>query len=199
MAEALVAPMFKGIFKTLTDYCMEEISFKLNNKFVKYNPQEWRDQFDMTINVGIGTGDIQQQNQFLMQMAQAQATVAQSPLMGTLLTPKNIYNLQAKLAENAGFKNPGEYWTDPETVQPPEPQEPQPSPDAMIMQQTEIEKAKIKAETDLQIAQMKIQAEMQLKREEMQLEHSKHIDDTLLKQQEIDNKANQPVQPFQAI
>ena len=55
MAEALVAPMFRGIFKTLTDYCMEALSFRLNGRFVQYDPQNWRDQYDMTINVGIGT------------------------------------------------------------------------------------------------------------------------------------------------
>jgi len=36
MAECLVAPLFRGIFKTLTDYNMEKLSFRLNGKFVTH-------------------------------------------------------------------------------------------------------------------------------------------------------------------
>lgn len=146
-AECMVAPMFKGIFKTLSDHSMESISYRLNGKFVSYDPQEWRDQYDMTINVGIGTGDVQQQSQFLLQIAQAQASVAQSPYAKQLLAPKQVYNVQARLAENAGFKNPSEFWVDPDTV-PPDDAPPPPDP------KVELEKAK------LQDAQQKAVAEM---------------------------------------
>ncbi len=127
-AECLVAPMFRGIFKTLSDYGMERISYRLNGKFVAYDPQEWRDQYDMTINVGIGTGDVQQQSQFLMQIMQAQAQVGATPFGPKLLNPKVVYNVQARLAENAGFKNPAEFWVDPDTVPPAPPGPPEPSP-----------------------------------------------------------------------
>lgn len=153
VAEALVAPMFRGIFKTLTDFGMEKISYRLNGKFVSYDPQEWKDQYDMSINVGIGTGDAIQQSAFLQQVAQAQAMAINSPLAGTLITPKNIYNLQARLVENAGFKNPGEFWTDPDTV-PPKPKGP-PPPDPKLM----VEQAK------LQNQQQKDAAQMQMDRE----------------------------------
>lgn len=144
-AECLVAPMFKGIFKTLTDHNMEQVSYRLNGKFVQYDPQAWRDQYDMTINVGIGTGDVQQQQQFLMQIAQSQAAVAGSPFAAKLLSPKEVFNVQARLAENAGFKNPTEFWQDPATV----PDQP-PAPNPVV----ELEKAK------LQDGQQKTAAEM---------------------------------------
>jgi len=144
-AECLVAPMFKGIFKTLSDHNMEQISYRLNGKFVQYDPQAWRDQYDLTINVGIGTGDVQQQQQFLMQIAQSQAAVAASPFAAKLLSPQEVFNVQARLAENAGFKNPTEFWVDPATV----PDQP-PAPNPVV----EIEKAK------LQDSQQKAAAEM---------------------------------------
>lgn len=153
VAEALVAPMFRGIFKTLTDFGMEKISYRLNGKFVQYDPQEWRDQYDMSINVGIGTGDAIQQSAFLQQMAQAQAMAINSPLAGKLITPKNIYNLQARLVENAGFKNPGEFWTDPDSVPQKPPNPPPPDPKVML------EQAK------LQNQQQKDAAQMQMDRE----------------------------------
>jgi len=156
-AECLVAPMFKGIFKTLSDHNMEQISYRLNGKFVQYDPQSWRDQYDMTINVGIGTGDVQQQQQFLMQIAQSQAAVAGSPFAAKLLSPQEVFNVQARLAENAGFKNPAEFWLDPATV-PDQP--PAPNPVA------ELEKAK------LQDSQQKAQAEMTQKANQAELDRN---------------------------
>jgi len=159
-AECLVAPMFKGIFKTLTDHNMEQISHRLNGKFVQYDPQAWRDQYDMTINVGIGTGDVQQQSAFLMQIAQSQAAVAGSPFAAKLLSPKSVYNVQARLAENAGFKNPAEFWVDPDTV-PDQPPAPPP-----IDPRVQLEQAK------LQDGQQKTVAEMTQKANQAELDRN---------------------------
>lgn len=156
VAEALVAPMFKGIYKTLMDYGMEPISYRLNGKFVQIDQNDWRDQYDMTINVGIGTGDVQQQSQFLMQISQAQAVVAGSPYAAKLLTPKNIFNTQTKLAENAGFKNTGEFWTDPDTV----PDQP-PKPDPKVqLEQAKMQADQQKTAAQIQADQQKTQAQL---------------------------------------
>ena len=161
-AEALVAPTFRGIFKTLQDYGMDKISYRLNGKFVQVDPQAWRDQYDMTINVGIGTGDVQQQQQFLLQMAQSQAMAMGSPLGGQVITPKNIYNLQARLAENAGFKNPAEFWTDPDTVPP---KQPQPDPKVQL-EQAKMQAAQQKTQVEMVADQQKTVAQMQMEREQ---------------------------------
>lgn len=169
MAEALVAPMFRGIFKTLTDYGMDKLSFRLNGKFVQYDPQEWKDGYDLTVNVGIGTGDVVQQQQFLMQLAQMQAVAAQSPFGPQLVNAKNIYNLQARLAENAGFKNAGEFWTDPETVPPPQPQQPPPDPRVMI-EQAKLQADQQKSQAEMQLDVQKSQAEMQQEQQRFEAE-----------------------------
>ena len=104
-----MAPAFKGILKTLTDNGMEQLSFRLNGKFVRYDPQEWRDGYDMSINVGIGTGDKMAQAQYLQQIAQAQFALLQGPMGGRVVTEQNIFATQARIAENAGFKNPAEF------------------------------------------------------------------------------------------
>lgn len=130
MAEALVAPMMRGIFKTLTDYCIEKLSFRLNGKFVQYDPQEWRDGYDMSINVGLGAGDKLTQMQALGGIEAAQMAAIQGGGMGLLITPKNIYNLQRRKVELAGYKDASEFWTDPGD-QMPQPQ-PQQDPKAQI-------------------------------------------------------------------
>ncbi len=162
MAECLVAPMFRGIFKTLSDYCMEKLSFRLNGSFVQYDPQEWRDGYDMSINVGIGSGDKMAQSAYLQQIAQAQFALLGTPLFGRVLTEKNLYDTQARIAENAGFKNPQEFWSDPSQMEPPQPPGPPP----------ELQKEQMRLQAEAQEAQAKraddayrFQAEQQLQME----------------------------------
>ena len=168
IAEALVAPMFKGIFKTLTEFGMEDISFRLNGKFVSINPQEWRDQYDMTINVGLGTGDDVQKSQMLVQIAQAQAAVAQSPYAERLLNPKKIYNVQARLAETAGFKNPGEFWVDPDSLPPAQPKQAPPDP-KILLEQAKLQNDVHKTQAEMQIEQQQGAMELEFKRQEAEL------------------------------
>jgi hypothetical protein len=159
-AEALVAPMFRGIFKTLTDYCMDKLTFRINGKPVQYDPQEWRDQYDLTVNVGIGNGDDQQQAMMLQQIAGAQMAIMQTPMAGRLVTEANVYEAQAAIAEKAGFKNPGRFWSDPKNLPPPQP--PQAPPDPTI----------IKTQMELQADAQKFQAETQLRLQEIQMQAS---------------------------
>jgi hypothetical protein len=157
MAEALVAPMFRGIFKTLTDYSMEPLMFRLNGKFVQYDPQEWRDAYDMTINVGIGTGDKEQQMLMLSQIEAAQMAAVQGGGMGLLVTPTNIYNLQKRKVELAGFKDATEFWTQPpQQMQPPPP----PPPDPKVqLEGAKLQQADKHKMFDLQADAQKFQAE----------------------------------------
>lgn len=173
VAEALVAPMFRGVFKTLQDYCMEQLSFRLNGKFVGYDPQNWRDGYDMTINVGIGTGDQLQMQQNLMTIGQAQFMLMQSPYGPQLVDAANVYELQSAMAENAGFKNPGRFFSDPRQKPPPQPQ---PSPE-MIKVQADAQKSQFEAQQDamkfqatqaLEKERMTMQAQLDQQREEMQ-------------------------------
>jgi len=180
IAEALVAPMFKGIFKTLTEFGMEDISFRLNGKFISINPQEWRDQYDMTINVGIGTGDDVQKSQMLVQIAQAQAAVAQSPYAERLLNPKKIYNVQARLAETAGFKNPGEFWVDPDSLPPAQPKQAPPDP-KILLEQAKLQNDVHKTQAEMQIEQQQGAMELEFKRQEAELNRQHEMAMTELK------------------
>jgi hypothetical protein len=134
-AETLLKPIFAGILKLLTDGGMEKLAFRLRNEFVEYDPNEWRDQYDMTINVGLGTGDRAQQITSLQMILQNQVNLMP---MG-IANPANIYHTASKMVEAAGHKDTQNFLTDP-SKQPPQPQQP-PLP--------------------LQIEQMKIQADQQ--------------------------------------
>ena len=112
-AETLVKPIFQGVLKLLTDGGMDKLAFRLRNEYVEYDPNEWRDWYDMTVNVGLGTGDKNQQAQHLQMIFQNQMALLP---MG-LASPQQIYATQSKLTENAGFKNVGDFWIDPQKNQ----------------------------------------------------------------------------------
>lgn len=145
-AEVLVKPIFRGILKLLTSGEMEPLAFRLRGKFVQYDPNEWRDGYDMTINVGLGTGDKGQQISFFSGLLQHQMGLAQSPFGSLLIQPQNIYNTVSKLVELGGQKNVGDFVGDPQGKPLPQPGPP----------------------PQLQIEQMKLQAQAQTKQMEMQ-------------------------------
>lgn len=194
VAEALVAPMFRGVFKTLQDYCIESLSFRLNGRFIQYDPQNWRDGYDMTINVGIGTGDQLQQQQHLMAIAQAQFMLMQSPMGPMLVDPVNVYEVQSAIAENAGFKNPGRFFSDPRMKPPPPP--PPPDPKIQLEQakmQADVQKFQAQAQIDREKEATKLQAqmaadqnaqEMQARQRAIELEQQASIDREKIASQE---------------
>lgn len=118
-AEILVKPIFLGILKTLTDGQMDKLAFRLRDEFVEYDPNEWRDQYDITIHVGLGTGDKTQQAAALMQILALQK---EGMALG-LVNESHIYHSFSKLIENAGFKDVQNFASDPRT-KPPAPKQP---------------------------------------------------------------------------
>lgn len=159
-AEILVKPIFQGILKTLTDGGMEKLAFRLRDEFVEYDPNEWRDQYDMTIHVGLGTGDKIAQSQQLGNLLQLQM---QGMQMG-LATPKHVYNTAAKLAENAGFKDVQSFFQDPSTL-PPQPPQP---PIELQIEQMRLQAMQQGEQAKLQADMQKTQAELQAKLQETQ-------------------------------
>jgi hypothetical protein len=135
----------------------KEEMMKLRNKWVPVNPRTWNERRDVTVSVGLGTGNKDQMLQHLMMILQAQ----QQAIQIGVASPKNIYNALSKLTQNAGFKQAEEFWTDPEKSPPPQP----PNPEA-IKAQAEMQKAQFEAQQDAQ----KFQAEAMLEQQKAQAE-----------------------------
>ena len=161
-AETLLKPIFQGILKLLTDGGMEKLAFRLRNEFVEYDPNEWRDSYDTTCNVGLGTGDTQQKAAQLMSIYQMQTAAMQFGLA----TPKHLYHTASKTIENAGFKDVDNFIQDP-SKQPPQPQQP-PIEIQIAQMKSQADAQKFQAES--QNDQMKFQAQTQM---QMQVEQLK--------------------------
>jgi hypothetical protein len=129
--------------------------FRLRNNWVPVDPRSWKTRYDLSISVGLGTGDKNQQLMHLQNILVAQKEALQIGVA----TPQNIFHSLTKLTENAGFKDVENFWTDPATQQP---QPPQPSPEE-IKAQAEMQKAQMNAQLSMQLEQMKQEYENQRK------------------------------------
>lgn len=147
-AELLVKPIMQGVLKLLTEGDMQAVAYRLRNEFVQYDPNEWRDQYDMSINVGLGTGDRDQQAAHLQGILGAQMNMAATPFGQALVDPAKVYTTVSKMVENAGFKNVGDFWKDPKNT-PPQPPAPPPPDPRIVTKQMELqaEAQRFQAET----------------------------------------------------
>lgn len=158
-AETLVKPIFKGILQLLTDGDMQKIAFRLRDKFVEYDPNEWRDSYDMTINVGLGTGDVTTKHQQLMAILQIQQASLGAGM--PFVQPNHLYHTAAKLVENAGFKDVQNFFQDPRSVPP----APKPPPIPVMIEQMRLQAQQQQFQMQQQLEVQKLQAQAQQAKE----------------------------------
>ena len=60
-AETGVKDLFKKIFELMVKYQDKERIVMINNQYVPVKPTEWKDKFNISIVVGLGTGSKEQQ------------------------------------------------------------------------------------------------------------------------------------------
>jgi len=135
---------------------------QIRNKWVSVNPQEWKKRTDMSVAVGLGTGSQDEIRANMLMLADLQERAAQA---GVVL-PKNVYNLANKAAQALGFKQEGEFFTDPDSeefkaMQQQQSQQ-QPNPLAEVEQ--------IKGQFKMQADQLKAQTDHQHKMHMMEFE-----------------------------
>jgi hypothetical protein len=152
-AETGIKDLFMMVHRLVrTNYTKPDI-VRLRNEWVEVDPRQWKTRTDMSITVGLGTGNKDQQLQHLMTMLGVQKEALQIGIA----TPKNIYHSCIKLAQNAGFKDAEEFFTDPATQQQ---QPPQPDPkvvEAQMKAQLEDKKLQQKAQDDAEKNKLKEQ------------------------------------------
>lgn len=133
-AETGVKDLFLGVHALILKNQNKPQKIKLRNKWVAVDPRQWTKRTDMSISVGLGTGNKDQMLAHLSNIIEKQAMGLQIGIA----TPKNMYNAHAELVKNAGFRMPELFFTDPQPEQTDDggqPQPPQQPPDPAAMQQ----------------------------------------------------------------
>lgn len=180
--------LFKFILKLVCQHQDKEAMVKLSGGWQQIDPREWRNQFDVGINVGIGMGNKDQKVAHLMALIAQQA---QTFPLG-VANPQNVYASHAELAQLLGYKNGDKFFTDPSKAAP---QPPKPDPE-QIKAQSQMQLEQAKAQTAKEIESFKAQIADQQHQREMQrdIELAKQQQefqaqqDTLSKQMEMQAK-----------
>lgn len=164
--------LFKLMLKLVCQHQQQAAEIKLNGSWLSIDPREWRNQFDVTINVGLGVGNKDQRVNHLMALRQQQDIGMQFGVA----TPANVYEANKELAKELGFKSGDKFFTDPSKNPPP----PHPDPEQMKAQ-AQMPLIQAKAQADAQLKQMELQAagehkqieaqaNMQVERDKMQMQ-----------------------------
>lgn len=172
MAETGVKDLFRGILHLITKYDQKPRVVRLRNSFVPIDPREWHSEFDVVVQVGLGTADDEQKIAFLTQIAQKQEQILmQMGPQNPVVSMSQYVNTLRSIAEIGGFKDADQFFNSPEQI-------------AMMQQQM----AQQPPQGD-QAKAAELQAEMALKRErmmmELELEREKMAAELELRRQEL--------------
>ena len=152
--------MFQGILTQVCKYQDQERIIQLRGKFVPMNPREWVNRYNATVQIGLGSGSMDQKLEVLSRVLAVQEKLIGAGGMG-IVDPQKIYNTLEKYLENAGYKDASLFFNNPANRPPQQQRQQKPDPAMQL------------AQADLQRQQMKDQAEIQLKQKKLQLDEQK--------------------------
>jgi hypothetical protein len=166
LAETGVARVWQLLLKKATQYADREQEAKVNGRWLRVNPREWKDRYVTVVNVGLGTANKRQQVQNLTLIGQAQREAAQIGLCG----PQQIYTTLTKLCEAMGYRESDQFFIAPQSNDMPQP----PDPNAG---QAQLEQ--IKGEVQVHVAEVKAQSDMQVEqvRQSFQAQQAQHLNE----------------------
>jgi len=176
--------LFKGILYLMTTHQDKPRMVRLRNEWVQIDPRAWDASMDVSVNIGLGSGDLGERMQGLTMIAGKQEQIMQQfGLSNPVVTPAMYIRTIQKIVELSGFKDASSYFQAlPADFQMPQSQ-PKPTPEEVLAQ---VQAQSIQA--DIQ----KKAAELELKREQMVRDDDYRRDqlaqDLMLKKYELELK-----------
>lgn len=171
IAEGGMKRLFKLILHLLVENSCDASLMRLNGQYVPMDPRSWNADMDVSINVGLGTGQDEQKNIALNQALQMQMQIwsTYGPTNG-LVTMTGIRNTLGDMMGLAGIRNVDRYFN------PMTPEQEQ----ILVQQQQELASQQLTPEQELaqatvQAEQIKAQSKMQTDQMKMQIDAQKAI------------------------
>jgi hypothetical protein len=171
-ADTGVKNLFEKIYMLLMQHDTRGMTIRLRGEYVHVDPTSWATEVDCQVTVGLGHGSKMEKSMNLQTIGEVQKALHEAGLP-QMASATNVFNTVSDLVESLGFRSPEQYFTDPSTVEPPEP-----PPD---LAQIAVEKAQ---EIEFMRVELKRQ-EVELKRDELMLEIKKTELDHEVKIQEL--------------
>jgi len=193
LAETAVKQMFWKILELVSKHQDKPQVVKLRGRWATVDPREWKNKFNMTVTVGLGTGSQQAVMQGAMGIMQIQEGALKLGMGDKVVTPKNFYEACRAYAKSVFPKKGDIFFTDPSTV----PDKPQPPDPEMLKIQLAAHKAEMgdaqkrdKMAIDAQLEQMRqkleagtVQFKAMMDRSEQSREHQSEISKIMLEQE----------------
>ena len=153
----------RDLAKTVLHLCQrhmdEERIVRIRNEYIPIDPSEWENEFDMSVDVGLGNGREDEKMAMLLQIAGKQEQLIQTLGMDNpIVKPSQYVNTLQKIIEMGGFKDSNQFFNSPEQM------------DQLLAQQEQNKNSIDPATQELQLEKQKMEAEIALKREKMMLD-----------------------------
>ncbi len=182
IAETGVKEMVLRVHGLLLRHQDKRRVMRMKGKYVPCNPQEWRERTDLTVKVGLGTGNEEDKQRKLMLLADLQAKML-GPV--GLVDAPHAFALFADLVKALGFDMPDKYAMSPDSPEfQQKMQNPPPNPVLQVEQlkqqgvaqleqmrlQDGAQKFQAESQQNQQIEQLKAQAKLQEVRANLELQ-----------------------------
>tara|TARA_R110002126_G_scaffold116475_1_gene255870 strand:+ start:1417 stop:3441 length:2025 start_codon:yes stop_codon:yes gene_type:complete len=175
-ADTGVKNMFKSIYNLVQRYEDSKKIMRLNNAYYEVDPSSWKEDLDVSVEVGLGYGDEDVRLSNLSSFSGLIEKVATQT--DNMVSPENIYNLVKELGKEMGIKNTDQFISPPQPVQPPPPT----AQDQLA--QAQAQALMMEAETSRMEAQVKT-SELQIKAGKLELERIELENNIEIKKEEI--------------
>lgn len=176
-AETGVKDLFKGILHLSTKYSDKAVKVSLRGKYIELDPRTWSNLYDVSVNVGLGTGDKEEQVANLGFVLNKQEEIIKGyGINNPLVSLKKYANTLNSFIQELGIVNTNNFFNEitPEIeemlAQPQEPQIDQTAQVLMQQTQAQLEIDRQKALADIELKKLQLEEDLKLKREEMLFE-----------------------------
>lgn len=182
---------FRGMLRLTIRHQDMPRTVRLRDEWVQVDPRHWNSEMDCSVNTGLGAGTRERDMLMMQQIVTLQEKLLEGfgAANNPFVSPENIFAAISRLAESAGLKTPGLYFTEPDPEQIKarlEAEQNQPDPEAQKLQaqmqleqakmQIDAEKAKAQIQIDQSREQSQMQADLQVKQAEIDAERQKQSD-----------------------
>ena len=150
---------------------------RIRNEYVPVDPRGWDNEFDVSVEVGLGNGKEDEKLQMLLQVASKQEQlIGQLGMNNPVVKPSQYVNTLNKIIEMAGFKDTSQFFNSAEQID-------------QILAQQQAAQQQGGASPEFELERQKLQADIALEREkmmmEMQLEREKFEQQLALRREEL--------------
>lgn len=149
-----VKDIFKKIHGEMIRNQDQPLMFQQSGKWVTVDPRSWRKRNQLTVSVGLGSGNREEARGNLALLQGAQEKIGQLGLVG----PKQAYAAFKMLCDILGYENASEYAMDPSSPEYAQHQQ-QMQQQAASQPNPALQVAKLKADTDVKVATIDAQAD----------------------------------------